>query len=58
MCKFGYKLDCKIHPQPLLNIFTKNPEDLSRNRQVTHRIYLLYLSTVVSYITVVTYVKA
>ena len=36
MCKFGYKLDRKIHPCPLLNIFTKNPEGLSRNREVTH----------------------
>ena len=32
MCKFGYKLDCKIHPCPLLNIFKKNLEGLSRNR--------------------------
>ena len=23
MCKFGYKLDRKIHPHPLLNIFKK-----------------------------------
>ena len=32
MCKFGYKLDHKIHPRPLLNIFKNNPEGLSRNR--------------------------
>ena len=32
MCKFGYKLDHKIHPHPLLNIFKKNPKGLSRNR--------------------------
>ena len=32
MCKFGYKLDRKIHLHPLLNIFTNNPEGLSRNR--------------------------
>ena len=32
MCKCGYKLDRKIHPCPVLNIFKKNPEGLSRNR--------------------------
>ena len=36
MCKFGYKLYRKIHPHPLLNIFTKISEGLSRNRWVTH----------------------
>ena len=28
MSKFGYKLDRKIHPRPILNIFKKNPEGL------------------------------
>ena len=44
MCKFGYKLDCKIHPRPLLNIFKKNPEGLSRNRQVTHHMNIPFIS--------------
>ena len=44
MNKFGYKLNHKIHPCPLLNIFTKNPEGLSRNRQVTHRMNIPMIS--------------
>ena len=44
MCKFGYKLDCKIHPHPLLNIFTKNPESLSRNRRVTCHVNIPIIS--------------
>ena len=55
-CKFGYKLDHKIHPCPLLNIFKKNPEGVSRNRQVTHHINIPIISK--HSITVVTYVKA
>ena len=44
MCKFGYKLDHKIHPHPLLNIFKKNPEDLSRNRRVTRHMNIPIIS--------------
>ena len=44
MCKFGYKLYHKIHPRPLLNIFTKNSEGLSRNRQVTHHMNIPNIS--------------
>ena len=44
MCKFGYKLDHKIHPRPLLNIFKKNLDGLSRNRQVTHHMNIPIIS--------------
>ena len=44
MCKFGYNLDHKIHPHPLLNMCTKNPKGLSGNRQVTHHINIPIIS--------------
>ena len=44
MGKFGYKLDHKIHQRPLLNIFKKNPEGLSRNRRVTHHMNIPIIS--------------